>query len=56
MLLLNKNQDKKTFENTSEIQNMENCKGCKDLFSTWYILFWVIMAETECCNKEVKES
>lgn len=42
LLLLNKNKNKKTFENTSKIQNMENCKGCK--------------VETECYNKDVKES
>lgn len=25
---------------------MENYKDCKDLFSTCYILFWIVMVET----------
>lgn len=48
MLLLNKNKDKKTFENAPKIWNMENYKFCKDLLGAryWYILFWIIMVET----------
>lgn len=56
MLLLNIYKEKLTFKNASKIQNMKNCKGCKDLFSAWcwYIVFWIIMVETGCCSRQVR--
>lgn len=57
-IVAGREKDKISFENTSKIKSMENCKVCKDLFSAWYccILLWIITVETECCNKEVKET